>query len=144
MDGLPEDLYEYRLFTCDYAERGNTNYVNVKSFDDRESALVYASEILGLKRRHELYEFEITKQLNESKILKLHKLESEFLQYKTEKLDLINNIKIVSSGKHPVLESKTISELMRIYYGAIGSQCPRCESELQTPIFNTIYRNNAS
>ncbi len=113
-------------------------------FDDRESALVYASEILGLKRRHVLYEFEITKQLNESKILKLHKLESEFLQYKTEKLDLINNIKIVSSGKHPVLESKTISELMRIYYGAIGSQCPRCESELQTPIFNTIYRNNAS
>lgn len=69
---------------------------------------------------------------------------TDFIKFKTEKLELINNILLSSCGNHPDLENKTISELMRIYYATIGSQCPCCGNELTVPIFNSIYRNNAS
>lgn len=143
MSELPEELYEYCLFTCDYGDSGNTNYAHIKSFDDRESALNYASEVLGLKLTHELYEFEIFKQPSIVKINELSDLKKQFLQFKNERQELINNIKLASNAP-PDLESKTISELMRIYYATIDDQCPQCGSYIKKLPFASIYPNNKS
>ena len=143
MNELPEELCEYQLFTCDYAEPRNTNYTHIKSFDDRESALKYASEILGLKLAHELYEFEIVKRSNKVKINELYKMKKQFIQFENEKLELINNIKLCSEAP-PDLESKTISELMRIYYATIDDKCPQCGNSVGKLPFIAVYRSNAS
>jgi len=73
-------------------------------------------------------------------------MEADFLRYQTERQDLINQIKLLSSDpstlKH--LEAKTITELMRIYYAGFNSQCARCGHEIQVIPFKSIYRSNAS
>lgn len=66
----------------------------------------------------------------------------DFTHYQLERQDLINNILLLSGGTEPELENKSISELIRIYYGAIGSQCPRCGYEIDVPIFNTVYESS--
>ena len=143
MTELPEELCEYQLFTCDYAEPRNTNYTHIKSFDDRESALKYASETLGLKLAHELYEFEIVKRSNKVKINELYKMKKQFIQFENEKLELINNIKLCSEAP-PDLESKTISELMRIYYATIDDKCPQCGGNITKLPFTSIYPSSKS
>lgn len=69
----------------------------------------------------------------------------DYIRYRTERLELINNIKL-SSDKldFKFLEEKTISELMRIYYAGFENHCVRCGEEVHIRALNTIYRNNAS
>ena len=68
MSGIPEELIEYRLYTCDYGDARNSNYKFIAGFDSREDALDYVDRILKLKISSELYEFEIMKALSESKV----------------------------------------------------------------------------
>ena len=143
MEDLPQEFYEYCLFTCDYGEPRNSNYVRVKSFHDHESALKYASEVLGLKPAHELYEFEIVKQPNKVKINELYQMKKQFIQFENEKLELINKIKLCSEAP-PDLESKTISELMRIYYATIDDKCPQCGGNITKLPFTSIYPSSKS
>lgn len=143
MEDFPQELYEYCLFTCDFGEPRNSNYVRVKSFDDHECALKYASEVLGLKPAHELYEFEIVKQPNKVKIKELLDLKNQYVQLQDEKIELINNIRLASQCP-PDLESKSISELMRIYYATINDQCPQCGGNITKLPFTSIYPSSKS
>ncbi|MDN5511158.1 hypothetical protein [Acinetobacter sp.] len=145
METLPEELYEYALHTCDYGEPRNYNYKFIKAFDSHQDALNYADEVLGLKKDHENYEFEIIKNLNTKKIKTLYE-KSDYLRYKTERQELINQIKLLSSDPSVLehLEDKTITELMRIYYAGFDNHCARCGDEVKILSFKSIYRSNAS
>ncbi|AYA02108.1 hypothetical protein BEN74_03970 [Acinetobacter sp. WCHAc010034] len=68
MNGIPEELIDYQLYTCDYGDSRNSNYKFVGAFDSRDDALIHVEQILKIKLSHELYEFEIKKVLSESKI----------------------------------------------------------------------------
>lgn len=72
--------------------------------------------------------------------------DADYLRYKAEKQELINQIKILSSDPSTLahLESKTITELMRIYYAGFSSQCARCGHDVQIMPFKSIYQSNAS
>lgn len=145
MEMLPEELYEYALHTCDYGESRNHNYKFIKAFDSHQDALDYVCDVLGLKKNHESYEFEITKRINTEKVGALYE-STDYLRYKTERQELINQIKLLSSDPSTLehLESKTITELMRIYYAGFENHCARCGSEVKIIPFKSIYRSNAS
>lgn len=79
---IPEELYEYNLFTCDYGEPSNRNHKLMGSFNSRKEAEHFAAEILGLNLRNENYEFEISRALSNSKILEMYK---ELAKYRSGK-----------------------------------------------------------
>ena len=70
------------------------------------------------------------------------------LRYEHERKELMAQILLhsgqLTTEQHKALEGKTISELMRIYYGGIGGKCVRCGEVSKHVQLNTIYRNNAS
>lgn len=70
----------------------------------------------------------------------------DYIRYRTERQELINNIKLLSGAPADLklLEQKTISELMRIYSAGFENHCVRCGEEVHIRALNTIYRNNAS
>lgn len=70
----------------------------------------------------------------------------DHLRYQNERQELINQIKLLSSdpGTLEHLESKTITELMRIYYAGFSNECGRCGSEVKIMPFKSIYRSNVS
>lgn len=70
----------------------------------------------------------------------------DHIRYQTERLELINNIKLLSGAPSDLkfLEQKTISELMRIYYAGFDNHCARCGNEVHIHAFQTVYRSNAS
>ncbi len=70
-------------------------------------------------------------------------MDADYLRYKNERQELINNIKL-AAGAPPDLECKTISELMRIYYATIDRQCPQCGGYIEKLSFASIYPNNKS
>ncbi|WP_216071435.1 hypothetical protein [Acinetobacter haemolyticus] len=73
-------------------------------------------------------------------------MNEDYLRYLEEKQELINNIKLLSSNPCELthLDSKTISELMRIYYAGFDNKCGRCGDEVKIIPFKSIYRSNAS
>ncbi|MFW1955881.1 hypothetical protein ACG91D_09885 [Acinetobacter guillouiae] len=70
-------------------------------------------------------------------------MDADYLRFKNERQELINNIKL-ASGSPPDLESKSISELMRIYFATIDSQCSQCGGHITKLSFTSIYPNNKS
>lgn len=73
-------------------------------------------------------------------------MNEDYLRYMTERQELINNIKLLSSDPSNLknLENKTISELMRIYYAGFDNHCPRCGDKVKILSFKSIYRSNSS
>ena len=70
-------------------------------------------------------------------------MDADYLRYKNERQELINNIKLCAEVP-PDLENKSISELMRIYYATINDQCPQCGGRIQKLAFTSIYPSNRS
>ncbi len=70
-------------------------------------------------------------------------MDADYIRYKNERQELINSIKLASNAP-PDLESKSISELMRIYYATISDQCPQCGGHIEKLPFTSIYPNNKS
>lgn len=73
-------------------------------------------------------------------------MSEDYLRYMTERQELIINIKLLSAEPSNLqnLESKTISELMRIYYAGFDNHCPRCGDKIKILPFKSIYRSNSS
>ena len=79
MSSIPEELYEYALLTCDYGEQFNRNHKFIKAFDSLAEAKNHAENTLNLKLENENYEFEIRKQISESKLMCVY---AEALKYR--------------------------------------------------------------
>lgn len=73
-------------------------------------------------------------------------METDYIRYQTERLELINKIKILSGAPSDLkfLEQKTISELMRIYSAGFDNHCARCGNEVRMHLMKPIYRSIAS